>query len=182
MPSETARSPSHALPLLAALLCAACVHVAPAPLDPSAHAEKLERRSLDDPAVAAALARRGDAPPADGRWSLDELTVAAWTLRPDVAVAEAQVGAARARANVEGLRPNPSVDGSLEHVTNETQGVSPWVVGAALGLTIETGGKREIRRRRALAQLESLEWQLAETMWSARAALRSALLEHAFAE
>jgi outer membrane protein TolC len=167
--------------LVAALLTAACVHVDPAPIDPAANAARLERRSLDDPAVAAALARRDQGASSDGIWTLDELTVAAWTLRPDVALASAEVDAARAAIPVDAQRPNPSADGSFERVTNDTDSRSPWVVGAGLGLTIETAGKREIRRRRAAAAAQALEWQLAETMWTARAALREAALVRAFA-
>jgi outer membrane protein TolC len=164
----------------AAMLIQGCVHVDPAPIDPTANAARLERRSLDDPAVAAALARRGQPSPAGGAWTLDELTVAAWTLRTDVALASAEVDAARAAVPLDAQRPNPTADGSFERVTNDTAGVSPWVLGAGLGLTIETGGKREIRRRRAVAAEQSLEWQLAQTLWSARAALRSAALNRAF--
>lgn len=153
----------------------------PAPIDSAANASKLEQRSLDGPAVAAALQQRARSRPADGRWSLDELTLAAWVLRPEVAVARAEVDAAHAAAAVDSRRPNPPLDGSVERVGNPTENISPWVVGASLGLVIETGGKRGIRRDRALAREQALEWQLAETMWRTRADLRRALLNRTLA-
>ena len=53
---------------------------------------------------------------AEEAWSLDQLTLAAWTLRTDVAVARAEVGAARAKTGVESQRPNPTVQTTNEKV------------------------------------------------------------------
>lgn len=168
--------------LVGVLACQACQHVPPAPIDPAGNADRLEQRSLDDPAVTSALTRYGQPVPDDARWSLDQLTVAAWTLRTDVGVAEAQLAAARAATRVDGQRPNPTVDNSAERVTNDTPSVSPWVLGAGLGLKIETAGKRHIRARRARAREQAFEAQLGQVLWSARAAVRDALLARSFAD
>src|SRR5215831_9592354 len=48
-------------------------------------------------------------------------------------------------------------------------------------MTFELGGKREIRREGALARERAAEWAFGETLWSARAQVRGALLDLAFA-
>ena len=160
------------------LLSAACQHVPLAPIDAIANRDRIAARSLTDVAVGDALARHA-LPAAQQAWSLDQLTLAAWTLRTDVAVARAEVGAARAKTGVEGQRPNPTVQMTNEKVISG--GPDPWVLGAALAMTFELGGKRDIRRETALAGERAAEWALGEALWSARAEVRSALLDVAFA-
>jgi outer membrane protein TolC len=126
------------------------------------------------------LARHGLAVSADGRWSLDQLTFAAWALRTDLAVARSEFAAARAAGVAAGRRPNPTLTTTTERVI-DAGAAAPWVLGAAVGLPLETGGKREIRRRRAAAEQQALEWQFGEALWSARAEVRAALLDLAFA-
>ncbi len=164
------------LVLAAGLVAAACQHVPPAPLDPAGNARKLDSRSLDEPAVVAALARFGETMPGNGRWSLDQLTIAAWTLRPDVAVARAELNVARAGTVFAGQRLNPTLSGTAERVTNDGNDPSPWVLGAALNLTIETAGKRDIRRNRAREQEQALALRAGEQLWTARVQVRNAVI------
>lgn len=168
--------------LVLGILCGACRHVDPAPIDPARHAAAIERRSLDSPSVVQALERHGQGLPADNRWSIDQLTVAAWVLRPEIRVAAAQLAAARAETGVLSQRPNPTGDATIERVTNADSGVKPWVLGAALGMTIETAGKRDIRRGRALAHERVLEAKLGESLWDARRAVRAAVFARLVAE
>ncbi len=157
------------------LLCAGCQHVPPAPIDAAANGVRLSTRSLTEPTVRDALAARGMAAPADNAWSLDQLTLAAWQLRTDLATARAEVEAARAATGVQAQRPNPTVNATNEKVT-DSGATNPWVVGAALAMTFELGGKREIRRERALATEAAAEWQFGEALWAARAEVRRAWL------
>ena len=166
---------------IAALLgCAACEHVPPVAIDPAANAERIAARTLTDPAVEDALARHG-VPAGIAPWSLDQLTLAAWTLRTDLAVARAEVAAAHAGETVEGMRANPSVTANTEKVL-EDNAEHPWVIGAALALKLEPGGKRTIREHRAQAQSLALEWGFGETLWTARAEVRAALLDSMLAD
>jgi outer membrane protein TolC len=160
------------------LACAGCQQVPLAPIDAAANRDRIAARSLTDPAVDDALSRHS-LPAAPGAWSLDQLTLAAWTLRTDVAVARAEVGAARAKTGVDAQRPNPTVATTTEKVISG--GPDPWVLGAALAMTFELGGKRDIRRETALAGERAAEWAFGEALWSARAEVRSALLDLAFA-
>src|SRR5947207_2878009 len=159
-----------------AFLCTGCQHVPLAPIDAAANAVRLSTRSLTDPAVRDALAAHGIAAPAGNAWSLDQLTLAAWLLRTDLKTARAEVDAARATTGVEAQRPNPTVNATNEKVT-DSGAANPWVVGAALAMTFELGGKREIRRQSALASEAAAEWQFGEALWTARAEVRRAWLD-----
>ena len=57
-----------------------------APIDPAANRDRIAARSLTASTVHDTLSRHS-LPVADSTWSLDQLTLAAWTLRTDVAVA-----------------------------------------------------------------------------------------------
>jgi outer membrane protein TolC len=171
--------PRLGITIVIALVGAACQHVPPAPIDPQANAARIGARSLADPTVSAALARH-ELPLAAGAWSLDQLTLAAWMLRTDLAVARAEVAAAREGETVEGLRPNPSVTTNTEKVLDDDTDY-PWVIGAALAFKLEPGGKRAIRGRRAAAQTQALEWGFGETLWAARADVRAALVDFVLA-
>ena len=171
---------SSALVGFCALVLAACQHVERAPIDPAANAARLDERSLDDPTVQAALERHAEAAAPGTDWSLDQLTLAAWALRTDVAVARAEVDAARAATGLAARRPDPVLRSPNEKVISDTLG-SPWVLAAEVAFTLELGGKREIRRQRALAEQAVLGWRLGEILWSARAEVRAGLLEHTFA-
>src|SRR5512139_2769924 len=113
--------------LCAALVgsCVACQHVPPAPIDAATNAVRLSTRSLTDAAVRDALAARGIAAPAENAWSLDQLTLAAWLLRADLATARAEVDAARAATGVEAQRRNPTVNMTNEKVT-DSGAANPW--------------------------------------------------------
>jgi hypothetical protein len=169
-----------ALLIVVPLACAACQHVPPAPIDAAKNAARIAARSLSGAALQDDLARHGLSVAPDGAWSLDQLTFAAWTLRTDLAVARSEFASARAAGVVTGRRPSPTLTTTTERVI-DAGAAAPWVLGAAVGLTLETAGKREIRRSRAAAEQQALEWQFGEALWSARAEVRAALLDLAFA-
>ena len=95
----------------AALLvaCAGCQQVPLAPIDAAANRDRIAARSLTATAVDDALARHS-LPVTQRAWSLDQLTLAAWTLRTDVA-RRARRGRRRAREDrrrVRSARTRPS--------------------------------------------------------------------------
>ena len=148
--------------LLAALPLASCISVPPVPLDGAAAAHRLTERSLDDAAVADALTKAGIAA-GDKGWSVDALTVAAWTLKADVAAAAIGCRGRRNAAlrTVAGELPNPTVSLDPGYLTdNANNNLSPWSLAAAIGFTIETGDKRAIRKDQAQAEVaDALRWR-----------------------
>jgi outer membrane protein TolC len=162
---------------ICALALTACttISVPPAPIAPAMTAQALTTRSLQDPAIGAALMKSGLS--SDSGWNIDALTVAAWTVRSDIAVAAADINTGLSAERVAGLVPNPSL--SLDEssfLTNYLQDPTIWVVAAALNFTIETADKREIRVSQARADTETRRWHFAELLWQARSDLRKAIV------
>src|SRR6266481_8057148 len=168
----TARSLAAASALL---LAAGCIEIPAQPIDARASASALAGRSLDDPKVTDALTKAGLH--REEHWSLDALTIAAWTLRGDVAIARADITAGEAATRTAGELPNPTLSLDPAYLyDNANRNVSPWTIASAIGFTIETGDKRQIRIAAATAETEARRWQLAETLWHARQDVRKAVL------
>ena len=84
------------LVLLSCLLvgCAGLSEVTP--LDVDVRARHLLETTLDNPEVDKALQSFGIPHQANAPWTLDQLTIAAWELRPEIKVARAEIKAALA--------------------------------------------------------------------------------------
>jgi len=174
-----------ALAALVTLPMTGCISAPPAPLDAAQSAHQLTARSLQDPEVVEALAKAGlpAMQPGGRTWTLDALTIAAWMLRPEVAVAAADLSTSSAAQRVASELPNPSLSlGPGYVVRNANHNVSPWILTTALGFTVETGGKRGIRTAQARATTQSLRWAFAETLWRTRQDVRRTLLERELAQ
>ena len=165
-------------PLLAvvALSVGACAHYQhyqPAPVysrnDAGAHASAYAQRSLADPALVP-LFRAHDLAVPDSLWSATQLALAAVYFRPDLTVAQRRITLARAAEITAGVRPYPSVGGTVGRASHATEGrSSPWTFSLNAGFTVERGGKRGARIAQARAATlaaelrgESMLWQTIE--------------------
>ena len=197
---------------LVAPLATACLHVPPAPLSPADSADRIESRSLTDPALRSFLSERL-AQPVDAwprpRWSVEDLTLVAIYFNPTLRVAQAGFEVARSHEKTAAQRPNPSLQIQPQYyVNNVASGVPPWLSVFNLNWTFETGSKRASRIAVAEATTRAAEanqigavWQTRGELTQAAIALRSAdarqtrrarilellgqratLLEHRFAE
>lgn len=149
------------------MLLAGCAHqtYAPQPLQPTASAEAFNAHSLADAGMGAVES-----------WDLPTLTQAALRLHPDLAVARAQLKAARAAEISAGQKPNPTVSGNAEH-HSRADNVSPWTMTLGIEIPVETHGKREARLEQATALSEAAKLDIALTAWQIRSRLRSRLLD-----
>ena len=160
------------------LVGCAVQHYQPAPISTTENAQSLSLRSLQDNGLRAFLQ---DKLPANTRewplrkWSLPELTLAAFYYNPSLQIARDQVAEADAGIITARARPNPMIEG---HLGGETAPESPWIVGAGFSLPIETAGKRRYRITEAQQLADAARWNLASTGWAVRAQLRRALLEY----
>jgi cobalt-zinc-cadmium efflux system outer membrane protein len=155
-----------------------CATPPPQPLTPARSAAAIEQRSLVDPELVSFLAASG-LPPA-GKWDLDRLTLAALYFHPDMAIANAQLAVARAGVRTARERPNPQTSFSLEHAS-PAELVSPWTVGAAIGLVLELFHKRGDRVEQATDLERAARHDIAASAWRLRGGVRTALLDIHFA-
>ena len=148
--------------LCLALSACATQHYDPQPLDAASGAQALANRSLDAPELRA--------------WNLVMLTRAAFRFNPDLAAARARLAAAEAAVTTAGQRPNPTLQLPLQRAQNPRDGESPWTLGLALDIPIETHGKRDARVAAATHLAAAARLQVAGTAWRVRSQLREQLL------
>lgn len=161
-----------------------CAGPGPEPLDPRKSEAEFRARTLEDDGLRLFVqANQGPAPalfppPA---WDLSLLTLVAFYYQPDLDVARARLGQARAAGVTAGMWPNPVVGLDLEKVTNAAAGVSPWIAGFNLSLPIDTLWKRGYKVEEAERLTDAARWNLAEAGWRTRSRVRAALMDHLLA-
>jgi cobalt-zinc-cadmium efflux system outer membrane protein len=163
----------------AGLIAASCVRYRARPITAAGAAADFEGRSLLAPELRDFLLANkevGDWPPSV--WDLKSLTLAAFYYSPDMDVARAQWGIARAGRITAGERINPGLNPLLGYnATSPVSEITPWVPEIALEITIETGGKRGLRIAAARKLSESARWNVLSVAWDVRSRLRGALLD-----
>lgn len=162
------------------LILVGCISYVPPERSPDTSFQRFESRRLDDPALIA-LVSKGRAATAV-EWNLDALTRAAIYLSPDLEVSRAKWRVSQAAVGTAARRPNPSLDASAGRATNPPNGESANLADVALGLRIETAGKRTHRIAQARALSESERLELYSAAWQLRGHIRDALLEWNAAE
>lgn len=160
-------------------LSAGCASYHARPLSAAHSAQALEARSLQDPRLRTFIAAAGEPGTAAtaGKplaWDLTTLTLAALYYHPDLDLARARLGIARAGVRAARQIPNPSV--TFEDLAYGTTSPAQWTVAPLVDLLIETAGKRKQRTREAQAQVEAARADLLTASWGVRAGVRSALL------
>jgi outer membrane protein TolC len=159
--------------LCLALGACATQHYDPQPLDAASSAQALADRSLDAPELKRVIPTP-EWPPRS--WNLELLTLAAFHFNPDLEAARARLAAADAAVTTAGQRPNPTLQLPLQRAQNPRDGESPWILGLALDIPIETHGKRDARVAAATHQAAAARLQVANSAWHLRSQLRAQLL------
>ncbi|MFI4868407.1 MAG: TolC family protein [Steroidobacterales bacterium] len=160
-----------ALPLALAALAvlAACAATpAPAPVSPSATAAAFDARRLEQLAP--------DLPSPLLGWDRAQWLRAALQLNPQLAEARARVAAAAAAERTAAQRANPTVNLFAEYVGAASRSAA-WLYGLSMDFILRRPGDRARAMHYAALQTALANSDLAETIWSVRAALRQALLD-----
>lgn len=109
-------------------------------------------------------------------WNLDTLTLAAFYFNPDLELARARLASVEAGMLTAAQQPNPSLQLPLQRTLNATGGTSPWTLGIALDIPIQTAGKRGYRMDQAAHLANAAREDVAKVAWSVRSQLRTQLL------
>jgi len=165
---------------VAALTVGGCATYEPRPISAPATVAAYEARTLDNPELRAFVQRNvardlGTWPPP--QWDLELLTLAAFYYHPDLDVARAKWGVARAGELTAGMRPNPSINASVQRSANAPGGVSPWTLGLNLDVPIETAGKRGYRIEQAQSLSEAARVAIVSTAWQVKSRVRVTWLD-----
>jgi len=149
------------------LATAACATYHARPLVTAEAATQFNGRSLDAPALHAALDSL-DVHPSDSGWSDWELAQAAWVLRPERARLAAEVRVSRAARITAGARVTPGLNTETEYSFSGTGGESRWGLALSGVFTVELGGKRGARLGRANAGVLAAVARRDEEAWGVR--------------
>lgn len=164
---------------VAATLVAGCASYTAKPIVPSNTAAALERRTLDEPALAqfidAALPNR-TAAGGLSNWDLSTLTLAALYFHPEMEVSRAKLALARAGVKTAGQIPNPTLNISPGQYPALID-ASAWTVGFLVNFVLETAGKREKRVEQARNLVEAARQDIATAAWQVRGGVRTSLLD-----
>jgi outer membrane protein TolC len=161
------------------LLAESCVRFVPRPISAPRTLDDFEARRLDSPDIQDYFKSQpavGAWPPQS--WDLRALTLAAIYYHPDLDVARAQWGVARAGRITAGERPNPAATGLVGYnSTTPVSEITPWIPEAVLEIPIETAGKRGYRISEARHFSEAARLSIRAVAWEVRSRLRQAFLE-----
>lgn len=177
--------PKHTPRLTALILCfslAACAaqHYDPKPLDATSSANELSARSLDSIELRRYVEARYQGKKAlewpPRKWSVELLTLVAFRFNADLEAARAKLAVADAAVTTAGQRPNPTLQLPLQRAINPKDGETPWTLGLALDIPVETHGKRDYRIAKATHLAAAARLQVANTAWTLRSQLRDQVL------
>jgi outer membrane protein TolC len=154
------------LPVAALAACAS--GPAPAPIDPSHTAAVYGARRLEQLAGALPSASQG--------WDRAQWLSAALQGNPQLAEARTQLAAAAAGERTAAQRANPNLDLFAEYVSAAAHSAA-WLYGLSLDFLLRRPGDRARAMHYAALETALADSDLAESIWSVRAALRQALLD-----
>jgi cobalt-zinc-cadmium efflux system outer membrane protein len=155
-----------ALPLAALAACASTP--GPAPVDPSGTAAAFSARRLEQ------LVPELPSPAAG--WNRAQWLSAALQLNPQLAEARSRVAAAAAAERTAAQHANPTMNLFAEYVGAATHSAT-WLYGLSLDFLLRRPGDRARARHYAALETALAKSDLAESIWSVRAALRQGLLD-----
>jgi outer membrane protein TolC len=162
--------------LSVALMLSGCAarRYQPVPVVPTQTASTLQTRSLGDPDLHAFVEKNvghGVTPWPPKAWDSAALSLAALYFSPALDAARDRVAESQAAIVTAGARPNPSL--------GITPGIpSPYLFNLDFSVPIETAGKRGHRIRVARSLDEAARFDLADSAWKVRSAVRLALLNY----
>ena len=162
------------LAVLLVLPLAGCATYRARPIRPGASARALAVRRLTDPRLLRFLAveEHRSGPP---RWNLKTLALVATYERPDMPLAAARLGEAKAGEITAAELPNPTLSVLPTYNTTKTF-PSPWKVGPIVSFLIRPFGVRPALIARARAQAAAAREAIAVTAWQLRGKVRTALI------
>jgi CRISPR system Cascade subunit CasA len=168
---------------VAPLLAGGCVVYHPVPVAPGATLEKHDAATLDRAAVEARAVAIAPSVPQPGEgWDRRDYFAAIALYNPQVAVARAALASAVAAARAAHAPPaGPTLSLTSEYAHDVTAS-SPWLIGGAVDVPLDIGGRRAARLAVADLATMSARYDLAEALWQARQAVRKALVDRLAAE
>ena len=152
-----------------------CASYQSRPLNVETGQAQIEGRRLDDPGLRTFLTKHGQ--PAEDEWNLSRLTLAGLYFSPELDVARARFLEAEAGIRTAEARPNPTFNFAPTYHRDTPARLTPWILGYALDVPVETAGKRGHRAAEARYRADAARLHVAGSAWEVRSAIRRALTD-----
>lgn len=158
------------------MLVTGCAAYIPLPAAPAQTLARRDGEVIDREAVRAqAAALAPDAARPQTGWDRLDYLAAAMLTSPAIAAQRAALDSAVARARAAHAPPSgPTVTLTAEYA-RDAAASSPWLIGGALDIPLDRGGRRTARLAIADLAVLGARYDLAETVWQTRQGLRTAL-------
>ena len=180
-PRGPARSLERACVLVVLAVLASCQSYEPRPLDPTAHREAWQARTLEGGSLHEFLERLEDRSdtteefdPTDGL-SLREGQLVALVYNPSVRIARLRTGLAAAGAEQAGRWADPRLEFAVLRITDSVP--DPWVITPGLTFTLPLSGRLDAERGLAEAEQRVAVDAALEAEWSVWRDVRSTWIE-----
>jgi cobalt-zinc-cadmium efflux system outer membrane protein len=145
-----------------------------APLVPTETASRLEARNLADPGLQSFIEKNLGHPVSPWSrktWDLQKLSLAALYFNPALESARSRLSTTEAAITTAGAHPNPTV--------SVAPGIpTPYLLTLDFAIPIETAGKRGHRIQVAQSLSRAAQLDLADSAWTVRNGVRTALLNY----
>lgn len=162
---------------LAMLPLGACQSYRPAPIDAAAMAVARQQRPADPEAVRTEQARIAPGSAYDAaHWTRLSVLAAVLVHNPDVAAARAAIVSAMAQEKAARQAPGATLTLSSEYA-NDPSTSSPWLLGGAIDVPLDIGGRRKARITSAALNVAIARYDYADTLWAARMQARRAMID-----
>ncbi|CAN5205617.1 hypothetical protein BH10PSE13_BH10PSE13_00410 [soil metagenome] len=154
---------------------ASCQAYRPAPVDTAQVVLARRQRSIDPDVVRREQEQLAPSAPFNAvKWDRLSLFAALLVHNPDIAAARATIDTARAQARAARVAPGGTLTLSSEYA-NDPSTNSPWLLGGALDVPLDIGGRRTARITGAALRVVIARYDYADAVWAARMKARQAL-------
>lgn len=163
------------------LVLAGCVEYQSAPISSIETARSFDGRNLADAELKKFIQKNLDAgkisewPPKE--WSTEILELVGVYFRPEIKASMGNVELALAQLESSQEDPNPVISWNPQYDTTVLSPTIPWTIGAGIDFTIETGGKKAIRKAEGDARIQLAKLELAKMEWQVRSEIKKAIID-----
>jgi cobalt-zinc-cadmium efflux system outer membrane protein len=150
----------------------------PAPIETNQTINNIVSRDVNEPGFLEFMHENGIAQWPVKQLGFEEITLAALYFNPQMEAEFAEFNLSEAQALVFLQRENPVVGVPLEHHSDTSDSVSPWLIGLLFDFVLERPAKRRAKQDKAQAEIKAALVSVSESVWDLRSKLKLAWIEY----
>jgi len=164
--------------LLSGLTSCAYQEYEPAPIETNQTINYLVSRDINEPGFKNFMQENGIVQWPVKHWGFEEVTLAALYFNPQLQADFAESKLSETQALVLLQRENPVLGIPVEHHSDTSDGVSPWLIGLLFDFIYERPAKRQAKQERAEAEIQAALIKVSKSVWDLRSSLKLAWIKY----